>query len=54
MPRHLLVAKPHLPFDFQEDAREPRVIHFDDAYSPWRRSAPDFEALIRLFEPYVW
>jgi hypothetical protein len=35
-------------FDYRENAGEPSIIHWDDAY--WRRFAPDFSSFMSLFE----
>ena len=35
-------------FDYRENADEPGIIHWNDAY--WRRFAPNFDAFISLFD----
>lgn len=37
-------------FDYRENADEPSVIHWNDAY--WRRMAPNFQTFIGWFEPH--
>jgi hypothetical protein len=38
-------------FDYRENADEPGILHWNDAY--WRRFAPHFDFFMSLFEPWV-